>query len=115
MAKKITSRPGLFGTVNHYDEKGKAVGNTKTSYDASGAIKSIEVNCIDSATSKDKLSNVPYPVISLSEQQNIANYLDKKCKEIDELISVKKDKIEKLKAYKKSVIYEYVTGKKQVI
>ena len=64
---------------------------------------------------KDKLSNVPYPVISLSEQQNIANYLDKKCKEIDELISVKKDKIEKLKAYKKSVIYEYVTGKKQVI
>ena len=63
---------------------------------------------------KDKLSNVPYPVISLSEQQNIANYLDKKCKEIDELISVKKDKIEKLKAYKKSVIYEYVTGKKQV-
>ena len=55
---------------------------------------------------------IPYP--SLSEQQSIANYLDQKCKEIDELISVKKDKIEKLKAYKKSVIYEYVTGKKQV-
>ena len=50
----------------------------------------------------------------LSEQQSIANYLDQKCKEIDELISVKKEKIEKLKAYKKSVIYEYVTGKKQV-
>ena len=50
----------------------------------------------------------------LSEQQSIANYLDQKCKEIDELISVKKDKIEKLKAYKKSVIFEYVTGKKQV-
>lgn len=48
------------------------------------------------------------------EQQSIATYLDQKCKEIDELISVKKDKIEKLKAYKKSVIYEYVTGKKQV-
>ena len=50
----------------------------------------------------------------LSEQQSIANYLDQKCNEIDELISVKKDKIEKLKAYKKSVIFEYVTGKKQV-
>lgn len=55
---------------------------------------------------------VLYP--SLSEQQTIATYLDQKCKEIDELISVKKEKIEKLKAYKKSVIYEYVTGKKQV-
>lgn len=52
--------------------------------------------------------------LSLSEQQSIANYLDQKCKEIDELISVKKEKIEKLKAYRKSVIYEYVTGKKQV-
>jgi type I restriction enzyme S subunit len=52
--------------------------------------------------------------LPLSEQQSIANYLDQKCKEIDELISVKKEKIEKLKAYKKSVIYEYVTGKKQV-
>lgn len=59
--------------------------------------------------------NMLIPVPGISEQQNIANYLDKKCKEIDELISVKKDKIEKLKAYKKSVIYEYVTGKKQVI
>lgn len=50
----------------------------------------------------------------LSEQQSIAQYLDQKCKEIDELISIKKEKIEHLKAYKKSVIYEYVTGKKQV-
>jgi len=52
--------------------------------------------------------------LSLSEQQSIAQYLDQKCKEIDELISIKKEKIEHLKAYKKSVIYEYVTGKKQV-
>lgn len=48
------------------------------------------------------------------EQQQIANYLDKKCTEIDKLISIKQQKIETLTEYKKSLIYEYVTGKKQV-
>lgn len=52
---------------------------------------------------------------SLSEQQQIADYLDKKCAEIDELVAVKQQKIETLKEYKKSLIYEYVTGKKEVI
>lgn len=47
----------------------------------------------------------------LSEQQKIASYLDEKCSEIDNLIAVKQQKIEKLKDYKKSVIYEAVTGK----
>ena len=49
------------------------------------------------------------------EQQQIANYLDKKCARIDKLISIKQQKIETLTEYKKSLIYEYVTGKKQVI
>ena len=48
------------------------------------------------------------------EQQQIADYLDKRCAEIDSLISIKQQKIEKLKEYKKSLIYEYVTGKKEV-
>lgn len=48
------------------------------------------------------------------EQQQIAEYLDKKCSEIDKLISIKQAKIEKLNEYKKSLIYEYVTGKKEV-
>ena len=64
--------------------------------------------------SQDTLKNLWLPNPPLSEQQSIAQYLDQKCKEIDELISIKKEKIEHLKAYKKSVIYEYVTGKKQV-
>lgn len=50
----------------------------------------------------------------LSEQQAIADYLDEKCSEIDELIAIKQQKIEQLKEYKKSVIFEYVTGKKEV-
>lgn len=49
------------------------------------------------------------------EQQRISNYLDKKCADIDKLISVKQQKIEELKEYKKSLIYEYITGKKEVI
>lgn len=50
----------------------------------------------------------------LSEQQAIADYLDEKCNEIDELIAIKQQKIEQLKEYKKSVIFEYVTGKKEI-
>lgn len=48
------------------------------------------------------------------ERNAIADYLDKKCGEIDELITIKQQKIESLKEYKKSVIYEYVTGKREV-
>lgn len=50
----------------------------------------------------------------LSEQQAIADFLDKKCADIDALIAIKQKKIEALKDYRKSLIYEYVTGKKQV-
>ena len=57
---------------------------------------------------------MPIVIPPLSEQQQIAEYLDKKCAEIDELISIKQQKIEKLTEYKKALIYEYVTGKKQV-
>lgn len=54
------------------------------------------------------------PVPPLEEQKQIADYLDKKRTEIDKLISIKQQKIETLTEYKKSLIYEYVTGKKQV-
>lgn len=49
------------------------------------------------------------------EQQQIADYLDEKCTKLDALIAIKQQKIEKLEQYKKSLIYEYVTGKKEVI
>ena len=64
-------------------------------------------------SSEFKQIRVPYP--SLKEQQSIASYLDTKCAEIDALIAIKQSKIEELKEYKKSVIYEYVTGKKEVV
>ena len=52
---------------------------------------------------------------SLKEQQEIADYLDKKCAAIDTLIAKKEQLITDLESYKKSLIYEYVTGKKEVI
>ena len=61
-----------------------------------------------------KVLNVSLPIPPLPEQQAIADYLDQKCGEIDELISIKQQKIEKLKEYKKSLIFECVTGKRKV-
>ena len=48
------------------------------------------------------------------EQQQIVSYLDSKCSEIDALLQNYKDQIATLEEYKKSLIYEYVTGKKEV-
>ncbi|MCH5229117.1 MAG: restriction endonuclease subunit S [Muribaculaceae bacterium] len=61
-----------------------------------------------------KIKNISIGLPTLSEQQEIADFLDKKCSEIDSLIELKQQKIEELKDYKKSIIYEYVTGKKSV-
>ena len=55
--------------------------------------------------------NMLIPVPPLTEQQKIAAYIDKKCAEIDELIKVKQEKIETLKQYRQSLIFEAVTGK----
>lgn len=54
------------------------------------------------------------PVAPISEQDEIASYLDAKFKKVDQLIAIKQEKIDKLNEYKKSLIYEYVTGKKEV-
>lgn len=52
--------------------------------------------------------------VPVEEQQEIASYLDQKCSEIDSLIESKERFIKELEAYRKSLIYEYVTGKKEV-
>lgn len=60
-------------------------------------------------------ANTYLPYSPLSEQKEIADYLDNKCAQVDELISAKQLQIETLESYKKSLIYEYVTGKKEVV
>lgn len=60
------------------------------------------------------LESLKICVPSLDEQQEIVSYLDNKCSELDKLITKKEQLIEELETYKKSFIYEYVTGKKEV-
>ena len=52
--------------------------------------------------------------VPLDEQREIADYLDQKCAEIDDLIAKKEQFLVELENYKKALIYEYVTGKKEV-
>ena len=59
--------------------------------------------------------NLQFAIPTVIEQQQIVDYLDKRCEEIDNLIKIKQEKIEKLKEYKKSLIYQYVTGKKEIV
>lgn len=64
--------------------------------------------------SADNIGNVKIALPPLDEQQRIATYLDDKCAKIDRLIAIKQEKNDKLNDYKKSLIYEYVTGKREV-
>ena len=66
-------------------------------------------------TTWQDMKNIVIPVPPLEEQQAIADYLDKKCAEIDGVIADKKEQLDVLENYKKSLIYEYVTGKKEVV
>ena len=63
----------------------------------------------------EALNNTIILLPPLDEQQEIADYLDNKCAEIEQIIADKKTQIETLDGYKKSLIYEYVTGKKEVV
>ena len=62
-------------------------------------------------TYSSEFRSISIPVPPLAEQEAIVAYLDRKCGQIDRLIAVKQAKIEQLEAYKKSLIYEVVTGK----
>lgn len=62
-----------------------------------------------------KYSMLDITAPSLDEQKQIADYLDEECAKIDEIIALRNEQINQLKDYKKSLIYEYVTGKKEVV
>lgn len=65
-------------------------------------------------TNWNKLKELPYPKPSIDEQEEIASFIDNKIHLLDELIEKKETLRIELENYKKSVIYEYVTGKKEV-
>lgn len=62
----------------------------------------------------NKLADLPYPVPNVEEQTAIVEYIDETLEKTDAVISEKKAQLETLDEYKKSLIYEYVTGKKEV-
>lgn len=64
--------------------------------------------------SQEKLQNIWVPLPGLEEQQEIATYIRSKCAEIDGLIAKKEQLVIELESYKKSLIYEVVTGKREV-
>lgn len=80
------------------------------------------VNIVDSSTYGTKMPRaniefiknmvIPYP--SYDEQKSICDWIKVRLAQINDLIAIKNKKIEELKTYKKSMIYEYVTGKRSV-
>lgn len=74
-----------------------------------------EMNLVTRASlSQPLLKKLPIILPSVNEQQKIVSYLDTQSNRIDALISDKEKVIKELEQYKKSLIYEYVTGKKEV-
>lgn len=64
---------------------------------------------------QESMKDIYLPLPSKKEQQDIADYLDNKVVELDSLITEKESLINDLEAYKKSLIYEVVTGKRRVV
>ena len=64
--------------------------------------------------SANQIANCRLPLPPLPEQQRIAAYLDEKCARIDALLAEKDELLDKLAEYKKSLIFECVTGKREV-
>lgn len=60
------------------------------------------------------LNEIILPVIPMQEQKVIFDFLSKQCMTTDSILKDKQEQLEKIKQYKKSLIYEYVTGKKRV-
>lgn len=65
-------------------------------------------------TYSDQFRDIPVVFPPIGEQQAVVKYLDKMCSQIDALIAKKEEVVSELESYKKSLIYEYVTGKKEV-
>ena len=62
----------------------------------------------------DKVKDIYIALPDIDEQQKISDFLDLECRRVEDIVSEKKKQLDVLNAYKKSLIYEYVTGKKEV-
>ena len=83
------------------------------------ALEGLDINPYITGSAQPKLSqenlqNIWVPLPNLEEQQEIATHIRSKCTEIDGLIAKKEQLVKELESYKKSLIYEIVTGKREV-
>ena len=120
VAKNLSSGYG-FGTSEIFVIRCKETANNQFVfyYLQSAYIKNLGVSSMTGTGGLKRvnptlLNNGVLLLPPLAEQQAIADYLDDKCADIDSLIQIKQEKIDSLKEYKKSVISEYVTGKREV-
>ena len=63
----------------------------------------------------NKLAELFYPIPPMEEQSEIVKHIDRVIEETNEIIADKKEQIATLESYKKSIIFEYVTGKKEIV
>lgn len=62
----------------------------------------------------EQIGNFAIPSFSIHEQTKIVNYLDEKTSQVDQIVNQQKQLVKEFESYKRSIIYEYVTGKKEV-
>ena len=79
-----------------------------------GKVEANSVGISYPAINASQIANFKIPLPSLSEQESIAKMLDSKCAQIDSLITEKESLIADLTEYKKSLIFEVVTGKRSI-
>lgn len=97
---KHSQNPSFLNYVyNSYGQIQKSLGKTK--------LKVVHISATE-------IANIFVVLPSLPVQQQISDFLDKNCSEIDKLITKKEQLVVELEAYKKSLIYEVVTGKREV-
>lgn len=88
-----------YALYSSYAQLQKSIGKAK--------LKVVHISSTD-------IGNIYVALPSPTEQQEIADYLDSQCSQVEEAIADKQKQIETLEEYKKTLIYEYVTGKKEV-
>lgn len=80
----------------------------------SAVINLLTVQAAQPNLSMGNIANIKVPVPPLEDQIAIAEFLDGKCKQIDDTLAIKQSQLEMMRAHKTSLIFEYVTGKKRV-
>ena len=109
LAQRIIKFRGIVGLVNNYYMKywimSSFFQNNLRTFATGSTAQGIKAS---------KLGQLKLILPTLEEQQEIADYLDAKCAEIDKLIAKKEQLVKELESYKKSLIYEVVTGKREI-